>query len=51
MDELLSALLGRAVAVSGYPASADPPQVARVLHEFFVRKSFIATSSYRPYQY
>jgi hypothetical protein len=40
MDELLSALLGWAVALSGYPAPAGPPHVARVPHEFFVRKSY-----------
>ena len=39
MDELFSALLGWAVALSGYPAPADPPQVARVPHEFFVRNA------------
>jgi len=39
MDELFSALLGWAVTLSGYPAPDEPPRVARVPHEFFVRNA------------
>lgn len=39
MDELFSALMGWAVMLSGYPAPAEMPRVARVPHEFFVRNA------------
>jgi hypothetical protein len=39
MDELMSALLSWAVMLSGYPAPAEAPRVARVSHAFFVENA------------
>lgn len=39
MDELFAVLLSWAVTLSGYPAPAQPPEVVKVPHSFFVENA------------
>ncbi len=39
MDELFAVLLSWTVTLSGYPAPAQPPEIVRVPHAFFVDKA------------
>lgn len=39
MNDLFAVLLSWAVTLSGYPAPAQPPEVVKVPHSFFVEKA------------